>query len=42
MGKMCGVNTNQTREKIIEEIRKKIPKLYVNRHLLKLNEFSPS
>jgi hypothetical protein len=39
MGKMCGVNTNQTKEKIIEAIRKNIPKLYKNRQLLKLNEF---
>jgi hypothetical protein len=40
MGKMCNVNTKRkSREKIIEEIRLKIPELFKDRDLLKLNEF---
>jgi hypothetical protein len=39
MGKMCGVNTNQSKIKIIEDIRDKIPYLMNNRHLLKIDEF---
>jgi hypothetical protein len=39
MGKMCNVNTNQKKEKIIEEIRKKIPLFVNNRKLLNLDEF---
>lgn len=39
MAKMCGVNTNQSKIKIIEDIREKIPYLIDNRHLLKIDEF---
>jgi hypothetical protein len=39
MAKMCNVNANQSNMKIIEEIRKKIPFLINNRHLLKIDEF---
>jgi hypothetical protein len=39
MGKMCGVNTNQSKIKIIEDIREKIAFLINNRHLLKIDEF---
>ena len=39
MAKMCNVNANQSKIKIIEEIRKKIPLLIDNRHLLKIEEF---
>jgi len=40
MGKMCNVNTKRkSREKIIEEIRLKIPELFKDRNLLNLNEF---
>ena len=39
MAKMCNVNANQSKIKIIEEIRKKIPLLIDNRHLLKIDEF---
>ena len=40
MGRMCNINTNRkSREKIIEEIRLKIPELFNDRNLLNLNEF---
>ena len=39
MAKMCGVNPNQSKIKIIEDIREKIPYLIDNRHLLKIDEF---
>ena len=39
MAKMCNVNIHQSKIKIIEEIRTKIPFLIDNRHLLKIDEF---
>ena len=39
MAKMCNVNANQSKIKIIEEIRQKIPFLINNRHLLKIDAF---
>ena len=39
MAKMCDVNINQSKIKIIEDIREKIPFLIDNRHLLKIDEF---
>ena len=44
MAKMSNIkfddnDNDNIREKIIEKIREKIPELYINRHLIKLDEF---